>query len=363
MNLKAVHELGQSIWLDYIRRDFVRSGQLAALVEQGLRGLTSNPSIFEKAITGSNDYVEAIAKIADRSADAIYEQLAVEDIQAAADLLRPVYDESGGGDGFVSLEVSPLLARDTARTIDEARRLWKRVGRDNVMIKVPGTREGIPAFRQLISEGININVTLLFARDVFANVAAAYIEGLEALASRGGDLRRVASVASFFVSRIDVAVDRLLAARTELLGKAAIANAQLAYQDWKQRLQSERWQALAERGARVQRALWASTSTKDPRLPDVYYVEALIGPDTVDTMPPSTLDAFRDHGRAQPTLEADLDAARAVLDALPGYDIDLSQVTDRLTVEGVDSFRVAFEQLIGAVDIKRRELAQPRFVR
>jgi transaldolase/glucose-6-phosphate isomerase len=362
MNLKAVHDLGQSIWLDYMRRHLVHSGQLAGLVEQGLCGVTSNPSIFEKAIAGSTDYSAAIASIADRSATEIYEQLAIEDIQAAADVLRPVYDKSSGGDGFVSLEVSPLLARDTARTIDEARRLWTRVARDNLMITVPATPEGIPAIRELISNGINVNVTLLFSRDVFAQVAEAYADGLETLAARGGDLSRIASVASFFVSRIDVAIDRVLERRKDaaaLLGKTAIANARLAYQDWKQRLGSSRWRALAARGARAQRVLWASTSTKDPRLPDVYYVEALIGRDTVDTVPPATLDAFIDHGRASATLEADLDQARAVIDVLPNYGVDLSEVTARLTVEGVDAFRASFEQLIAAVEAKRRTLVRP----
>jgi transaldolase/glucose-6-phosphate isomerase len=362
MNLHVLRELGQSIWLDYIRRHLVRSGQLAALVQEGLRGVTSNPTIFEKAITGSTDYADAIGRMADRSAGEIYETLAVDDIRAGADLLRPVYDATAGADGFVCLEVSPLLAHDTARTIGEARRLWAEIERANLMIKVPATAEGIPAIRQLISEGINVNVTLLFSRDVFAEVADAYVGGLEVLAARGGDVRRVASVASFFVSRIDVAVDRLLETRPDgahLSGKTAIALARLAYQDWKARLRAPRWQALAAQGARPQRLLWASTSTKDPRRSDVYYVEALVGPDTVDTVPPATLDAFRDHGRARPTLERDLDQARAALDALPALGIDLRSVTDRLLTEGVDAFRRSFEQLIAAVETRRRAAARP----
>ncbi len=367
MNLRTLHALGQSVWLDYIRRHLLHSGELAALIrDRGLRGVTSNPSIFEKAIAGSTDYIDAIARMADRSAGEIYEQLAIDDIQAAADLLRPVYDDAQRDDGFVSLEVSPLLARDTARTIEEARRLWKRVERDNLMMKVPATPEGIPAIRQLIADGINVNVTLLFSREVYAEVARAYLEGLEALAARGGDVRRVASVASFFVSRIDVAVDRLLEQRRDgaaLLGKTAIANARLAYQDWKDRLRAPRWQALAKAGARAQRLLWASTGTKDPRLGDVYYVEALIGPDTVDTIPPATLDAFLDHGRARSTLETELDQARAVLAALPASGIDLSAVTDRLLVEGVDAFRAAFEKLMAAVETKRRTAARPHIER
>jgi transaldolase/glucose-6-phosphate isomerase len=365
MNLKALHELGQAIWLDYIRRHLLRSGQLAALIDDGLRGVTSNPSIFEKAIAGSTDYSDSIAALANLSAGEIYEELVVEDIREAADQLRPVYDGSDRGDGFVSLEVSPLLAHDTNRTLDEARRLWSRVQRDNLLVKVPATPEGIPAIRQLISEGINVNVTLLFSRDVYAQVWNAYVDGIEALIARGGDPTRIASVASFFVSRIDVAVDRLLEQRgegSELLGKTAIANARLAYQDYKERLATERWQGLAAKGTRPQRLLWASTSTKDPRLPDVYYVEALIGRDTVDTIPPATLDAFRDHGRAAATLEADLDQARMVLDALPRHSISLNEVTDRLTDEGVEQFRVAFEKLMSAVETKRIA-ARPRVER
>ncbi|MBX3161844.1 MAG: bifunctional transaldolase/phosoglucose isomerase [Deltaproteobacteria bacterium] len=362
MNGNALWELGQSVWLDYMRRHLLRSGQLAAYIrDDGLRGVTSNPTIFEKAIAGSTDYTDAIARLADRSAGEIYEQLAIEDICGAADLLRPVFDAAAGTDGFVSLEVSPLLAHDTARTIDEARRLWRRVDRENLMVKVPATPAGIPAIRQLISEGINVNVTLLFSRDVYAEVAGAYLDGLDELARRGGDLGRVASVASFFVSRIDTAVDRLLEQRgeKELVGKAAIANAKLAYQDNKLRLASPRWQALAAQGARPQKLLWASTSTKDPRLPDVYYVEALIGRDTIDTVPPATLAAFLDHGRARPTLEADLDQARAVIDALPRLGISLAEVTDRLTDEGVASFSDAFEKLIAAVDKKRAGIVHP----
>ncbi len=367
MSLQALHALGQSIWLDYIRRHLIRSGELASWIrERGLRGITSNPSIFEKAIAGSTDYSDAIARMADRSAGEIYEQLALDDIRAAADLLRPVYDEAERADGFVSLEVSPLLAHDTAGTIEEARRLWNRVERENVMIKVPATPEGIPAIRQLLSEGINVNVTLLFSRDVYARVTEAHVGGLEALAARGGDPKRVASVASFFVSRIDTAVDRLLERTPDgarLVGKAAVANARLAYQDWKARLRSPRWQALARQGARPQRLLWASTSTKDPRLPDVYYVESLIGPETVDTVPLATLQAFLDHGRALPTLETDLDEARAVLAALPDHGIALSEVTDRLLDEGVAAFRVSFDRLLAAVENKREAGARPHVER
>ncbi len=366
MNMKSLLELGQSVWLDYIRRHLLRSGQFARLIDEGLRGVTSNPTIFEKAIAGSTDYGDAIAAIADRSAGEIYEQLVTDDLRLAADLLRPVYDASDRADGYASLEVSPLLAHDTARTIEEARRLWQRVARDNLMIKVPATPEGLPAIRQLIAEGINVNITLLFSRDVAAGVADAYVAGLEELAARGGDVTRVASVASFFVSRIDVAVDRLLELRAganDLLGRTAIANARLAYQDWKQRLDVPRWRALAVRGARPQRLLWASTSTKDPRLPDVYYVEALIGMDTVDTIPPATLDAFLDHGQVAATIEEDLDGARAVIDDLPRHGIDLAKVTDRLLDEGVEAFHGAFDKLLAAVETRRKAAPRPHLAR
>ncbi len=366
MKMTSLVELGQSVWLDYVRRHLLQSGQFAKLIGEGLPGVTSKPSICEKPNAGSTDYHAAIADMADRTAGEIYEQLVVDDIRLAADLLRAVYDATNRVDGYASLEVSPLLAHDTAATIVEARRLWHRVARDNLMIKVPATPEGLPAIRQLISEGINVNVTLLFSRDVAASVAGAYTAGLEALAARGGDITRVASVASFFVSRIDVAVDQLLehrAGANELLGKAAIANARLAYQDWKQRLREPRWRALATNGARPQRLLWASTSTKDPRLSDVYYVEALIGRDTVDTIPPATLDAFVDHGQARATLEDDLDRAREVLDELPRHGIVLSEVTDQLLANGVDAFTAAFARLLAAVEAKRGAAVRPHVER
>jgi transaldolase/glucose-6-phosphate isomerase len=371
MGLQDLNTLGQSVWLDYIRRHLLQSGELGSLRDEGLRGVTSNPSIFEKAIAGSTDYADEIERLASLRANDIYEQLAVEDIQEAADTLRSVYDEAAGADGFVSLEVSPLLAHDTARTIDEARRLWKRVGRKNLLVKVPATKEGIPAIRQLLSEGINVNVTLLFSRDMYAEVARAYVEGLEGLRARGGDVRAAASVASFFVSRIDVVIDALIekmlegadAARARklrfLVGKVAIANAQLAYQDFKSRLREPRWQSLAKEGARPQRLLWASTSTKDPHFSDVLYVESLIGQGTVDTMPPATLDAFRHHGRARPTIEENLGEARQVLATLADVGISLDRVTDQLLVEGVKEFQVAFEKLMGAVEKKRSGALRP----
>src|SRR5215471_12493210 len=318
--LTELAKYGQSVWLDYIRRSLITSGELKRLVdEDGLGGVTSNPAIFEKAIDGSDDYASAIQEISDRhpglDAKEVYERLAIQDIQDAADVLRPVYDRTGSHDGYVSLEVSPELANDTNGTLAEARQLWKEVARPNVMIKVPATPAGLPAIRALISEGINVNVTLLFARDAYEAVAHAYIEGLEARLAAGQPLAHVASVASFFVSRIDTAVDALLEARLKtasgadqprlerLVGKVAIANAKLAYQSYKRLFAEPRWQPLQARGAQRQRVLWASTGSKNPRYSDVLYVEELIGPETVNTVPPATLAAFRDHGRPRASLE------------------------------------------------------------
>lgn len=365
--LQALREYGQSVWLDYIRRGLIASGELQRLIdEDGLRGVTSNPAIFEKAITGSTDYTEALTRlVAQRDLDAKsrYEQLAIQDIQDAADLLQPVYEQTKRRDGFVSLEVSPHLARDTQATLEEARRLWRRVGRDNVMIKVPGTPEGIVAFRQLISEGIHVNVTLLFSQQVYEQVAEAYMAGLEALAARSGDPSRVSSIASFFISRIDTAIDALLSARLTtatsageqallrgLLGKVAIANGKLAYQRYKAIFSGERWQALANHGAHTQRVLWASTSTKNPTYCDVIYVEELIGPDTVNTMPSSTIEAFRDHGRPRFSLEEDVEGAYDTMQTLERIGISMDEVTDRLLDDGVRLFAEAFDKLLRAVE-------------
>src|SRR5208283_2555090 len=307
--LQALLSYGQSMWLDYIRRDLITTGKLKAMIEDdGLRGMTSNPSIFEKAIGESTLYDDMLKSLAARrelDTKARYEQLAIRDIQGAADLLRPVYESSQFRDGYVSLEVSPLLAMKTAETIEEGRRLWKTVNRENVMIKVPGTAEGLPAIRQLIGEGININVTLLFAQEVYEKVAEAYIAGLEDLAARGGNLKKMAGVASFFISRIDTLVDSLIEEKLKaskdageqallksLLGKVAIANGKLTYKAYQRIFSGPRWPALAAHGAQTQRVLWASTSTKNPAYRDVMYVEELIGADTVDTMPPATIDAF-----------------------------------------------------------------------
>jgi transaldolase/glucose-6-phosphate isomerase len=365
--LKALIAYGQSVWLDYIRRSLITTGELARLMEQdGLRGVTSNPAIFEKAITGSTDYTQALQELVKRKdlgAKGIYEQLAIRDIQDATNVLRPVYDETNRRDGYVSLEVSPYLAHKTQETLEEARRLWKTVGRENVMIKVPGTPEGILAIRQLISEGININVTLLFAQEVYERVAEAYIAGLEDLAKRGGDLSRVASVASFFVSRIDSLIDAQLADRIKtaktpaeqgvlhgLQGRVAIANARLTYQRYKGIFNGPRWVALASRGAQTQRVLWASTSTKNPAYRDVLYVEELIGPDTVDTIPPATYDAFRDHGKPRASLEEDLEGAHDTMETLAKVGISMKEATDKLTEDGVKLFAEAFDKLLQAVE-------------
>jgi len=365
--LKELLTHGQSVWLDYIRRNLITSGELKRLIDQdGLRGMTSNPSIFEKAIAGSTDYTDFLNSLKGRNdldAKARYELLAIRDIQDAADLLRPVYDSANRKDGFVSLEVSPYLANDTEGTIAEARRLWKTVLRDNVMIKVPGTAAGLPAIQQLISEGININVTLLFSQQVYEEVAEAYIAGLEKFAASGGDVSRVASVASFFISRIDTLVDSMAneklkgttdpaqqALLKSILGKVAIANGKLTYQSFLKIFSGPRWEALASKGAQVQRVLWASTSTKNPAYRDVVYVEELIGKDTVNTIPPATFDAFRDHGKIRDSLTDDLPGAQKTMSDLAKAGISMKQVTDKLTVDGVKLFADAFDQLLAAVE-------------
>lgn len=362
--LKALLGYGQSLWLDYIRRDLLTSGKLKTMIEEdGLRGMTSNPSIFEKAIAESSlydDMLQSFASRGDLNAKTRYEQIAIRDIQDAADILRPIYQESKFRDGYVSLEVSPLLAHETQKTIEEARRLWKTVSRENVMIKVPGTAEGIPAIRQLISEGININVTLLFAQEVYKEVAETYIAGLEEFAKRGGDLKKMASVASFFISRIDTLVDSLIdeklkaasdpALLKSLKGKVAIANGKLAYQDYQRIFSGPRWEALAGKGAQTQRVLWASTSTKNPAYRDVMYVEELIGPDTVNTIPPATMDDFRDHGKLRNSLTEDVSGAQKVMNDLARAGISIKEVTTKLTIDGVKLFADAFNKLLDAVE-------------
>ena len=349
-------EVGQSIWLDYIRRSFILDGGLARAVNQGVRGVTSNPSIFEKAIAGSDDYEAELAELCgqDLPAMEIYEALALRDIQMAADTLRTVYEATDGLDGYVSWEVSPDKAHDTEGTVEEARRLFASVGRPNVFIKVPATKEGIPAITTLIGEGININVTLMFSLDQYDAVAEAYIAGLEALAASSGDLSSVASVASFFVSRIDVMVDEKLdeigsPEAKALKGTIAIANAKLAYQRFKDAFSGARWEELAAKGARVQRPLWASTSTKDPSYPDTIYVDNLVGAHTVNTVPPDTLEAILDHGQVAPSVEADLDEARDQLKRLGELGIDLDEVTDAVLVEGVEKFATPFTSLLDTI--------------
>jgi transaldolase / glucose-6-phosphate isomerase len=369
--LKQLEQCGQSPWLDFVRRSLIRDGELQTLVERdGIKGVTSNPAIFEKAIGHSDEYVDDLKSFQgqeDHGVSAIYDYLAMGDIRAAADVLRPVYEATKGQDGYISLECSPYLADDTEGTLTEARRLWKAVGRDNLMVKVPGTPAGIPAIRTLIGEGLNINVTLLFGIPAYEQVADAYIAGLGNLAQSGGDVSRVASVASFFVSRIDNLIDKRIdaaiaaggdkAALEALRGKVAIANAKLAYERYKALFSGPRWDALEQRGARTQRLLWASTSTKNPAYADTLYVDTLIGRDTVNTMPPATMDAFRDHGKAVPdTVEQALDEARAVMQALERHGISLAGVTDELVVDGVQQFADAFDKLLGAVAMRRRTL-------
>ena len=368
--LQQLAEQGQAVWLDYLHRKILENGELQRLIaEDGLKGMTSNPSIFEKAIGEGQDYddhVEAILGRGDLEPGELYETLAIADIQAAADIFRPVYDQLGGADGYVSLEVSPYLAMDTEATIVEARRLWGAVNRPNVMIKVPGTMPGVPAIRQLIGEGINVNVTLLFGIDAYLAVAEAHLAGLETLLAAGADISKVRGVASFFVSRIDSAIDKEIDRRLKagagtdehvlraLRGKVAIANAKIAYQHYLTMLETPRWRALAKAGAGPQRLLWASTGTKDPAYSDVLYVESLIGPDTVNTMPVKTLEAFRHHGQVARTLTAGLDQARGVLAEAERLRLDLRGVTDRLVVDGVRLFADAFDQLLGAVATKRQ---------
>jgi transaldolase/glucose-6-phosphate isomerase len=372
--LVQLHTLGQSVWLDQMRRSLLTTGELEGLIDNdGLHGLTSNPTIFEKAISGSQDYAEQLVSLAHAgsSVPQIYEEIVVKDIAGAADAFRTVYDANNGGDGFVSLEVSPLLANDTKATIEEAKKLFARLSRPNVMIKVPATPAGLRAIEDLIAHGLNINVTLIFAVEVYEQVADAYVKGLERRAAAGQPVDRIGSVASFFVSRIDSMVDKQLVQLAEkatddvlkqrintLMGKTAIANAKLAYESFKRIFGSERFNVLRAKGAKVQRPLWASTSTKNPAYPDTIYVDGLIGRDTVNTMPPQTLEAFRDHGTVTLTLEAGLDEAHHIFDQLKAVGIDMKAVTDKLTVEGVKSFSDSFEELMAVIEARRDEVTR-----
>ncbi|QQZ27329.1 transaldolase [Thiothrix subterranea] len=354
MNHNPLHQLltfGQSIWLDYIRRDLITSGELRRLIEEdGLRGITSNPAIFEKAISDSQAYDTAIRELAQQgnSAEAIYETLSQQDVQSAADAFRPLYDRTNGKDGYVSLEVNPHLAHNTDGTLQEARRLWVALNRPNVFIKIPATTAGLPAIQQLISEGINVNVTLLFGLPRYRQVAEAYIAGIEARLAQGEPVQQVASVASFFVSRIDALLDPLLEtpAAQALRGQVAIASAKIAYQIYQEIFNSDRFGILEAQGASVQRLLWASTSSKNPAFSDIKYVEALIGADTVNTLPLETLNAYRDHGEPQAQLEQGVAEARHVLAQLPALSIDLDQLTQQLEDEGVEKFNKPFDKLL-----------------
>ena len=363
--LKGLLAYGQSPWLDFIRRNILLNGDLKKMIDNdGLRGMTSNPAIFEKAITAGDDYNDII-KAADApssTAMALYEKIAIRDVQDATDIFRPVYTETKGRDGYVSLEVSPNLAFDTQATIDEARRLWKAVNRPNVMIKIPATPQGIPAIRQALEEGININITLLFAQSAYEQVAEAYLSALEARAAKNQNLAQIASVASFFVSRIDSLVDSTIdgmlktetdSAKKTLLqalqGKVAIANARRTYHKYQELFGGSRWQALAAKGAQTQRLLWASTSTKNPKYRDVLYVEELIGADTVDTIPPATFDAFRDHGKLRNSLTEDLAGANKTMSDLEAAGISMKQVTDKLLADAVKLFQEPFKQLLDAI--------------
>jgi len=364
--VEQARDLGQSVWYDNISRGVLRTGDLKRLIDLGVSGLTSNPTIFEKAVAGSDDYDEGVLDLAreGKDADQIYEALVVEDIRAASDLLRPTYDRTDGADGYASLEVSPHLASDTQGTVAEAERLFSLLDRPNVMIKVPATPDGIPALHKLIGQGINVNVTLTFSLEAYRDVRQAYMAGLEDLSWNGGDLSKVASVASFFVSRVDTVVDGQIEEivrqgnedAEDLLGKAAIANARLAYRDFKAAFGGDRFASLRAKGARVQRPLWASTSTKNPAYSDVLYAESLIGADTVDTMPDATLNAVMDHGEAANTLDQDVEGAERLFEDLEDAGISMQQVTGKLLVDGVRSFADSFDGLMANLEEKRSSL-------
>lgn len=358
--VKQIHSLGQSIWLDFLNREIMNNGQLAQLRdEDGVCGVTSNPAIFAKAINGSPDYDADIAAFSKEkeSNDDIFFSLAIKDIQQATDIFRPVFDATKGGDGFVSLEVNPHLAKDTEGTIAQAKELWKSVGRDNVMIKIPGTAEGLPAIRQCISEGININVTLLFGLPRYEEVTEAYIAGLEDRVKAGKSIENIASVASFFLSRIDVLVDPMLDEKGlgDLKGEVAIASAKKAYEIYKEVFSSDRFKALEAKGAQKQRVLWASTSTKNPEYSDVKYVEALIGKNTINTLPLETIEAFRDHGHAESRLEDNMEQAGNVLERIKTAGIDIDRVTQQLEDEGIEKFNQPYDKLMEAIEKQKTQ--------
>lgn len=370
--LKLLHDAGQSIWLDFIDREMLRDGELERrIAEDSLTGMTSNPTIFEKAMAEGTAYDEQLASApAGLTAWDLFELVETDDVRSACDIFRPIHESTGGGDGFVSIEVSPGAAHDTDATVLEACRLWAMVGRPNVMIKVPGTSEGAASVRRLIADGVNVNITLLFSRDAYRSVIEAYLAGLEERIAAGKPVHQISSVASFFVSRVDTEVDKRIAAleagaapdvaaRLEKLeGRVAVANAKLAYALFREMFSGARWEALAAQGARLQRPLWASTSTKNPAYRDVMYVEDLIGPDTVNTMPPATIEAFRDHGEVKRTIDTELDHERALIAELETLGISLSSVTDKLLVDGLASFQKSFESLIARLGEKATAVAR-----
>jgi transaldolase/transaldolase/glucose-6-phosphate isomerase len=361
--VKQIHSFGQSIWLDFIARNIIQNGELKRLIdEDGVRGVTSNPAIFEKAITSGTDYDADIAELSDKTEDneEIFFGVAIKDIQAACDLFKGIHDESNGEDGFVSLEVSPFLALDTEGTTRQAAELWKKVDRKNVMIKIPGTKPGLEAIRQSIAHGININVTLLFGLPRYEEVAEAYISGLEDHLAAGHSIDHIRSVASFFLSRIDVIVDPMLDEKgaPELKGEVAIASAKKAYEIYKRIFSGPRWEKLVAKGANPQRLLWASTSSKNPSFKDTKYVEALIGPETVDTVPLETIEAFRDHGILANTLEQDTDKATATLEKLKAVGINIDEITQKLEDEGIEKFNKPFEKLLQAIEDQKAKVKQ-----
>ncbi|MCL1466401.1 transaldolase [Argonema galeatum] len=375
-HILEIKEYGQSIWMDNLTRDLIESGELKRMIDEGgIRGLTSNPAIFEKAIAGNKIYDVDIAHGISEGLPTykIYESLVFDDIRHACDIFRPVYEESNKLDGYISIEVPPTIAHDTEATIAEARRYYQEIGRENVMIKIPGTAAGLPAVEQVIADGINVNVTLLFSVESYVNTAWAYIRGLEKRAAQGKEIGNIASVASFFLSRIDINIDKRIddklssgvdriekeAALKAVKGKVAIANAKIAYQKYKEIIQSDRWQALAQKGAKVQRLLWASTSTKDPHYSDVMYVDELVGPDTVNTLPPNTIEACADHCDVANRIETGVEEAYHLIESLkdPDIDIDINQVMDELLVEGIDKFVKPFQSLMDSLETKVKQLA------
>lgn len=369
-NIQLMRDCGQSVWYDNISRELIESGGLQELIDRGVSGLTSNPTIFEQAITGSSDYDDALLELARRgkTAEEIYETLAINDIRSAADILKPIYEGSDGADGYASLEVSPYLAHDTEETVAEAKRLFKALDRPNVMMKVPATPQGIPAVHRLIGEGINVNVTLTFSLEAYRDVRQGYLAGLEDLHWSGGELASISSVASFFISRVDTAVDSLIdeiinqgnKEAQDLKGKAAISNAKLAYRDFAEDFRGERFAILRDAGARVQRPLWASTSTKNPDYSDVLYVESLVGPDTVNTMPDGTLQALMDHAEVTDVLEQELEAAQEHIETLEDLGISMEDVTAKLLSDGVNAFANSYTGLISNIEEKRVKLLTGR---